>query len=161
MKYLLSLFALVLLMNCTAQNNSKYAKIEYEAGACFGFCPIFKMTINPDRTAVIEAQHFTFEEGRGKGDFNKEPEGNFTATIKKADYDKLISLLENANLKSLNSYYGNKNVTDLPTSYLKVAYTDGTSKHIEDYGKGGTEKLDEIYQFLEDFRKTQAWTKVK
>ena len=38
--------------------------------------------------------------------------------------------------------------------------TEGSTKHIEDYGKGGTEKLDELYTFIEDLRKTQTWTRV-
>lgn len=159
MKYLLSLFAFILIMSCTTQNTEKLSKIEYEAGACFGFCPIFKMTINPDRTAIIEAERFTFTEGRTQSDIT-EKEGTFKATIKAEDYNKLVSMLEGANLKSLKSFYGNKNVTDLPTAYLTVHYPDGTSKKIEDYGKGGTEKLNEIYDFLEDFRKNQQWTKV-
>ena len=63
-------------------------------------------------------------------------------------------------LKNLKDYYGNKNVTDLPTSHLKITFADGTQKHIEDYGKGGTEKLDEVYQLIEDLRKSQNWTKI-
>ena len=61
MKYLLSLFAAVILFSCgTQKNQSKYSVIEYEAGACFGFCPIYKMTIQSDRTAILEAEHFKF-----------------------------------------------------------------------------------------------------
>lgn len=161
MKYLLSLLTFVLLMSCTAQNQSQYSKIQYEAGACFGFCPMFKMTINPDRTAIIDAEHFTFEEGRSKADFSKAKEGVFKATIKKEEYDKLISLMNGLNIKSLNAKYGDRRVTDLPTSYLTVTYKDGTVKKVEDYGKNGTEKLAELWTFLEDLRKTQTWTKVQ
>ena len=57
--------------------------------------------------------------------------------------------------------YGEKNITDLPTSYLKIKFDDGTSKNVEDYGKHGSEKLSEVYHFFEDLRKNQQWTKVK
>jgi len=70
-------------------------------------------------------------------------------------------MLNDLKIKSLNSKYGNHNITDLPTSYLTVNYQDGTSKKIEDYGKNGTEKLKELWNFLEDLRKTQSWTKVQ
>ena len=160
MKYLLSLFVFAILMSCATQNASQYSKIQYEAGACFGFCPIFKLTINPDRTAVIEAEHFTFSEGRSKDEFSKPKEGTYRATIKQEDYNKLISLLNSANPKSLNAKYGSRNVTDLPTSYLTVTYKDGTVKKVEDYGKNGTEKLAELWTFFEDLRKTQTWKKV-
>ncbi len=153
--------ASVLLVSCATKNVNNFQKIQYEAGACFGFCPIFKLTLNPDRTAVIEAQHFTFEEGRSKGDFGKEPEGTFTATLKKSDYNKLISMLNQVNPKSLKSYYGNKNISDLPSAYLTITYKDGTVKKVQDYGKSGTEELDNLWQFFEDLRTTQTWTKVQ
>lgn len=160
MKYLLSLLTLMLLMSCVTTNSSKYSKIEYEAGACYGFCPIFKLTINPDRTAIIDAERFTFTEGTSRGESSDSREGIFKTTLNENDYKILISKLESLNLKSLNNFYGNKNVSDLPTAYLKVTFADGSVKHIEDYGKGGTEKLDELYTFIEDLRKTQTWIKV-
>lgn len=140
--------------------NSKYSKIEYEAGACFGSCPIFKITINPDRTAVLEAEHFNFSKGFSKSEFDKPREGTFKGTIKEVDYNKLISLLDGLNVKSLNEKYGERNITDLPTSYLRVNFADGTSKNVEDYGKKGTEKLSQLYKFFEDLRTNQDWKKV-
>ena len=93
MKQLLSLIVLILLFSCTPQNtNSKYSKIEYEAGPCFGFCPIFKLTINPDKTATLEAERFNFSKDPSKDDSSKPREGTFKATIKEADYHQLISL---------------------------------------------------------------------
>ena len=38
-------------------------------------------------------------------------------------------------------------MTDLPTSHLNITFADGTSKHIEDYGKHGTEDLQAVYDF--------------
>lgn len=153
---------MIFLFSCNSQKtNSKYSKIEYEAGACFGSCPIFKITINPDRTAIFEAEHFNFSKGFSKGEFDKPREGTFKGTIKAEDYNKLIALLDALNVKSLNDKYGERNVTDLPTSYLRINFTDNTSKTIEDYGKKGTEKLVEVYKFFEDLRTNQQWTKVK
>ncbi|WP_027377479.1 DUF6438 domain-containing protein [Kaistella palustris] len=160
MKYLITLLIAALLVSCTTQNSSKYSKIQYEAGACFGFCPVFKLTVNPDRTAVIEAEHFTFSEGHSKDEFSKPREGTFKTTLKTEDYNRLLSLLENVNLKSLPDLFKNKNVSDLPTAYLRINYTDGTSKNIEDYGKNGTPKLRELYNFLEGLRQSQTWEKV-
>lgn len=118
------------------------------------------MTINPDRTAVIEAEHFTFSKVRTKDEFSQPKEGTFTATIKESDYNKMIALLDGAKLKSLPDEYKNRNVSDLPTAFLRINFTDGTTKNIEDYGKSGTPKLREIYTFMEDLRLNQTWTKV-
>ena len=64
-------------------------------------------------------------------------------------------------MKNLNEKYGERNITDLPSSHLRINFADGTSKHVEDYGKKGTEKLTEVYKFFEDLRTNQQWTKVK
>ena len=149
------------MLSCTSQNPTKYSKIQYEAGACFGFCPIFKITINSDRTAVIEADHFTFSKTRSKDEFSQQKEGTFKATIAENDYNKLLNLLEETDLKSLKSEYKNQKVSDLPTSYLRINFTDGTTKNIEDYGKNGTPKLRLIYDLMENLRLNQTWVKVK
>jgi len=162
MKYILGLVAFIFLFSCTAQKgNSKYSVIEYEATPCFGFCPVFKMTVNPDRTAVFEAEHFNFGDQPSKDNLSNPREGTFKGTIKEADYNKLIALLDGLNVKNLKDNYGERNISDLPSSHLRIRFTDGTSKHIEDYGKRGSEKLSELYGFFENLRKNQEWTKVK
>ncbi|KMQ64309.1 hypothetical protein ACM46_08420 [Chryseobacterium angstadtii] len=162
MKYILSLGAFIFLFSCTTSTiNSKYTQIEYEAGACFGSCPIFKLTVNPDRTAVLEAEHFNFSKDFSKGEFSKPREGTFKTVLKETDYNKLASLLNDLDIKNLKDHYGTRNITDLPTSYLRINFADGTSKNIEDYGKQGSEKLKETYLFIEGLRHNQKWTKVK
>ncbi|MBB4804762.1 hypothetical protein HNP38_000034 [Chryseobacterium defluvii] len=162
MKYLLSLFAFLFLFSCHSQNTqSKYSTIEYEAGACFGFCPIYKMTINSDRAAVLEAEHFNFTKNPSKAEFSKEREGTFKATIKDADYKKLVTLLDELNVKNLKDKYGDHNITDLSTSHLRIKFADGTSKNVEDYGKNGSDELAKVYQAFEDLKHNQQWTKIK
>lgn len=161
MKYIFAFFISCTILSCSTQNLSKYSTVEYEAGACFGFCPIFKMTIQSDRMAVIEAEHFTFEKGGNKDQFSQPREGTFKATIKEEDFKKLKHLLDRTDLKSLQDEYKNRNISDLPTSYLRIKYTDGSSKNIEDYGKNGTLKLRAIYEFMEGLRLSQKWTRVK
>jgi len=161
MKYLLSFFAFIVLFSCNSQNTqSKYSKIEYEATPCFGFCPVFKITINPDRTAVFEAEHFNFNDKPSKDEFSNPREGTFKGTIKESDYLQLVALLDGLDVKNLKNNYGEKNISDLPTSYLRINFTDGSSKNVEDYGKRGSEKLSAVYKFFEDLRKNQQWTKV-
>ncbi|WP_419868438.1 DUF6438 domain-containing protein [Chryseobacterium sp. CT-SW4] len=162
MKYIISVLALIFAFSCSSQKNpSEYSRIEYEAGACFGFCPVFTLTISPDKTAVLEAEHFNFTKNPSKADFSKEREGTFKTTIKDTDYSRLISLLDDLNVKNLNDKYGERNITDLPTSYLRIQFKDGTQKNIEDYGKRGNEKLMEVYKFFEDLRHNQQWVKVQ
>ena len=163
MKYLLSLFCAAFLMSCSAQkkSSSPYTEIEYEAGPCFGFCPQYTMIIKPDRSAVLEAERFNFSEGSSREDFSKPREGTFTATIKKEDYEKLITLLNELDVKSLKTFYGDKRIMDAPSSYLRITFPDGEKKEIQDYGKHGSEKLVELYQFFESLKTSQEWTKIK
>ena len=122
------LFASVFMLSCATQKSQhKYSTVEYKAGACFGSCPIFTITINPDRTAIFEAEHFNFSKTFSKGEFDKPREGTFTGIIKESDYQKLIQLLDGLKVKSLNEKYGNRNVTDMATCYLTVKFADGTT----------------------------------
>ena len=158
MKYFLSLLSFLLIVSCaTTKTNSKYATIEYEAGACFGFCPIYKITIDSDRTAIFEAKRFNFS----KDTSSEKDEGNFTGKIDPEKYEELVLILDSINPKGLKEYYGNKNVTDLPTSYLSIKYNDGTTKKMEDYGKRGTPELKKLYQFFDELKTNQNWTKIE
>ena len=161
-KFLLAFFAFAFIVSCTTQKTvSKYSVIEYEAGPCFGFCPVFKMTIDSNRNAILEAEHFNFTEGKTKDDMSGPREGTFKTTINKEDYDALVALLDKTNPKSLNDFYGDKRITDMATSYLRLTFADQSKKQIQDYGKRGTEELQEIYAFFENLKHNQNWEKVK
>lgn len=139
--------------NKKQQVNSKFSEISYSAGACFGTCPVYTITINGQKhTAVFEAKHFNFS------DELHDHEGNFSTTIDDEHYDELLTLLEKADPKQLQNYYANKQITDLATAYLTLRYKDGTIKKIKDYGKEGTPELIEIYQFFDELRTNQKWT---
>ena len=156
-KYILCLSAFLIIVSCATSNKtSEFSKIEYSAGPCFGFCPIFKMTINSDRTATFQAERFNFS----RNTESEKSEGSFKGKIDQEHYNQLISLLDSLP-KDLKEDYGNKNVTDLPTSNLKLNYKDGTIKKIQDYGKSGTPELMKIYQFFEDLKTNQIWTKIE
>lgn len=158
MKYLFSLLSFVLILSCaTSQTTSNYSKIEYEAGACFGFCPIYKMTINEDRTATFEAIRFNFS----RDVQSEENEGTFKGKIDPEKYKELLSMLNSLHPQDLKDYYVNKNISDLPTSYLTLSSEEGTVKKIQDYGKSGTPELIKLYHFFDDLKKSQNWTKIE
>ena len=158
MTYVFSLVAFVLLLNCSsAKTDGQYSKIEYSAGACFGYCPIFKLTIKGDQTAIFEADRFNFSQDTS----SDQKEGTFKGTIKPEQYNQLSGMLNSLQLQNLKNFYGNKNISDLPTSYLTVTYQDGSIKKIEDYGKHGTDDLAKLYQFFDELKLNQNWTKIE
>ncbi len=147
-------------MSCTSSQTSKYSKIEYEVGPCFGFCPIYKITINSDRTAILEAEHFNFSEGEGKGDFDKPREGTFKSTINKEDFDKLIALTDDADIKSLSDNYIDKRIMDASKSNLRIYFSDGTKKDIAMSAGEKPEKLTTLYTYISELKQNQKWEKV-
>jgi len=160
MKYLLSLLLLIGLMSCGTSQTSKYSKIEYEVGPCFGFCPIYKITIDTDKNAVLEAEHFNFSQGEGKGDLDKPREGTFKSTISPADYDKLITLTDAANVKSLSDSYIDKRIMDASKSNLRVYFSDGSKKDIALSAGEKPENLIALITYITELKKKQNWQKV-
>lgn len=158
MKHLICLFSfLVLMYSCNAQKtNSTYQSIEIETLGCHGFCPIYKMKINPaDRTAILEAERFNFPDSDG----NKDYEGTFKTTLKKEDFNQLMTMLQKMNTPSLKSFYGDKRMVDLPTAFLRLEYQNGVKQQVQDWGKNGTPELQNLYQFFEELKHNQKWEK--
>lgn len=163
MKYLLSLLVLFGIISCTTSQTPqslKYSKIEYEVGPCFGFCPVYKITIDADRNAILEAEHFNFSQGEGKGDLDKPREGTFKSTIGKADYDKLVALTNDANVKTLKDSYIDKRIMDASKSNLRVFFSDGTKKDIAMSAGEKPEKLKALYTYIIELKKNQKWQKI-
>lgn len=161
MKYLLNLLVFLGLMSCNSSQVSPYSKIEFEEGPCFGFCPIYKITINADRNTILEAEHFNFSEGGDRADYSKPREGTFKSEISKENYQKLIALTNDANVKSLENTYEDKRIMDAAKSYLRIYFSDGSKKEIQISAGEKPEKLTTLYTFIRELKKDQNWEKVK
>lgn len=160
MKNLICFLLIFGLVSCQSSQVSKYSKIEYEVGPCFGFCPIYKITINSDRTAILEAEHFNFSEGEGRGDLDKPREGTFKSTISREDYNQLITLANQADFKSLKDRYEDKRIMDASKRVLRIDFSDGVQKNIAMSAGEEPEKLKKFYQFITDLKKKQHWEKI-
>lgn len=161
MKYLLSLMVFLGLMSCTTSQVSKYSAIEYEVGPCFGFCPTYKITIDSNRNAVLEAERFNFTEGGSKDDFSKPREGTFKAVISKEDYQKLIEATDAAQIKTLKDSYIDKQIMDASKVNLRVSFADGTKKDIAISAGEKPQKLIDLTTVISELKKNQKWEKVK
>lgn len=148
------------LMSCTTSQTSKYSKIEYEVGPCFGFCPTYKITIDADRNAVLEAERFNFTQGGSKDDFSKPREGTFKATISQEEYQKLITLADAADVKSLKDSYIDNQIMDASKVDLRVYFADGSKKEIKLSAGQHPEKLQAFYNYIDELKKNQKWEKV-
>ena len=160
MKYLLCLLAFLGIVSCSTSQVSKYSKIEYEVGPCFGFCPIYKISIDAERNAVLEAEHFNFSEGEGRADFDKPREGTFRSVVSQEDFNQLIALTNKANVESLQDIYQNKNIMDASKTHLRVFYNNGNKKDVLISAGNVPENLKNLTNFMVVLKKKLKWEKV-
>ncbi|MCD9854976.1 DUF6438 domain-containing protein [Epilithonimonas sp. JDS] len=161
MKYLFSFLLMLGVMSCTTSQVSKYSAIEYEVGPCFGFCPTYKITIDSNRNAILEAEHFNFSEGGSKDDLNKPREGTFKATLSPEDYKKLVEATDAANIETLDESYIDKRIMDASKVNLRVTFSDGTKKDIAMSAGEKPQKLTDLATLIDGIKKNQKWEKVK
>ncbi|KFC20102.1 DUF6438 domain-containing protein [Chryseobacterium sp. FH1] len=161
MKYLFTLMVFLGLMSCNSSQVSKYSAIEYEVGPCFGFCPTFKITIDSNRNAILEAERFNFTKGGSKDDFNKPREGTFKATLSPEDYKKLLVATDAANIKTLNASYIDKQIMDASKVNLRVTFADGTKRDIAMSAGEKPQTLTDLTTLIDEIKQNQKWEKVK
>lgn len=128
------------------EEKNNIQKVQFSAGACFGTCPIFHMSIQENGNAEFEAEHYN------------DVEGKFKAVIARPQLDSLFKLINEAKLVRLKDHY-DAEITCQPTYNLHVTFKDGTSKNISDYGPSGPEELGKIYSMIFSLRETQDWKK--
>lgn len=129
-------------------------KIEYSTGPCFGSCPVFKLEINRDKTAIFNAEEYNFSDKINHINPEKD-EGKFKTTISEKEFDELIEILNYIDFSSLKNY--SVMWTDDQSSTLKITYDNGKVKTIYDYGLVGTYGLKRTYEMLFSLRKNQSW----
>lgn len=161
MKYLLSLMAVLGLISCTTSQVSKYSKIEYEVGPCFGFCPTYKITIDSQRNAILEAEHFNFTNGGSKDDMSKPREGTFQSTIGREDYQKLITLTDEVGVKTLKDSYIDKRIMDASKTTLRITFPDGSKKEIKMSAGEKPTPLTKLTNYIDEVKQKIQWEKVK
>lgn len=143
MKTIYFLSIILFLTNCKTSKLG-IAQIDFTAGACFGTCPIFKMTIINDGTATYDAIRF-----------NK-TQGQFKASIQKVKLDSLNDLITKADFFNLNNNYATR-ATDHPTYTLAITLKNGQTKKIVDYGPNGPQELRLVYKKIFSLRESQDW----
>lgn len=134
-------------------------KIEYSTEPCFGSCPVFKLEINKNRTAIFYAEKYNFSDEINQNP-EKTDEGKFKTVISEKEFNELIDILNYIDFSTLqNSYW--VYWTDDQRSELKITFDNGKTKNINDYGLIGTYGLKRTYEMLFNLRKNQNWEQIK
>jgi hypothetical protein len=95
--------------------------ITLSRGPCFGFCPIYDVTVFADGSVQ-------FEPGFNRGEIG-EPKSN----VSEAEVKELYDGVKTMDFFNLNDRYSNDNITDLPSATIAVKL-NGKTKSIYMYG---------------------------
>jgi len=112
---------------------------------CYGTCPIFQLTVFADGNAVYNADQYNPKAG------------NFKGIISGDKVSQLFSLVNYIDIKKLKDDY-EVSWSDDQTAYIKIEFSDGSVKAVNDYGMIGTFGLSNLYSLLFDLRNTERWT---
>jgi hypothetical protein len=129
--FVLVLFAIATLYTGKADRSGQAAhdiKITLERGPCFGFCPVYVLSVDEDGTVKVDGQIY-------KGG---KPTGlNTTYRISSDKVTKLIAEFNKVEFFKLDDEYRDPLVTDLPSTEITYS-VDGKTKRVYLYGLANT-----------------------
>jgi hypothetical protein len=150
MKYLSVLFAYCFcLFSCkTSQIKNKYehSSIVMEKTACYGTCPVYRISLSGSGKAIYEGKKYV------------EKTGKFEKQLSAQQTQKIFSTFEASNFTDFRSEY-TEPVTDLPTTYLTFSHR-GFSKTVKDYYNAPAE-LKKLEKLVEEVANSEGWTEVR
>ena len=118
------------------------AVITLERTACYGTCPVYKVTIYEDGKVLYNGEQFV--ENKGEHDFRISP----------AKVKDLINEFYEIDYFSLHNEY-TANITDLPTTITSIKIA-GQAKRVSNY-YGAPEKLRELEDMIDEVTNSQRW----
>jgi hypothetical protein len=113
------LTALVAVPAC-AQRPEEVTTISLQRTACFGTCPIYKVTLHRNGLASYDGRQFA------------KRTGSFRASMDSLAFARLAELIYAEGFTDLDTSY-REPVTDMPTTFVCVRWATG-SKCVEHYG---------------------------
>lgn len=132
-------------LSAKIEENKEEKVFFLKRGACFGTCPIFKLTIYSTGKAIYE------------GENHVEKLGQFEKNIGEEKLKALIKAFNAANFFEFEDEY-TSDITDFPTTYIEFTQ-DGKSKKIKDY-YGAPESLKALEKKLDAIANSEGWEKV-
>jgi hypothetical protein len=122
--------------------------ITLERTACYGKCPVYKLTVYGSGAVIYEGKDFVRTTGKAE------------ETISQEQIKQLVSEFEKANYYSLNDNYMEVAITDLPYVNTSIAM-DGKTKSIKHYcgDISAPEQLTELENRIDEIVNTDQWVK--
>jgi len=156
-KYLLVAMVLVLVsvvvISCAGvrtpvPDDLKEVVITLERTPCFGFCPVYMLTIYGSGEVIYEGKRFVGIEGIR------------TTTISAEKIEQLVSEFQNIAYFSLNDSYEETNATDMPSAITSITI-NGETKIIRHYhgDSSAPKELTELENKIDEIVYSDQWVK--
>jgi hypothetical protein len=117
-----------------------------ERTACYGTCPVYKLTITGDGTVVYEGRDFV------------EVKGEQTSQISPAQVQELVNAFEQADFFSLRDYTEQK-VTDNPSAITSITINGQTKTVNHYYGDDSApQALFDLESKIDEVVNSKQWT---
>jgi hypothetical protein len=135
MRYIF-IFLVFLYSSCNLSSSStngiqKKLIISLNKTACFGTCPVYKIKIYNNQSAIFEGVKFV------------EKEGSYNFKISKKEINTILNKAKKINFQKMEDEY-TELITDLPTTYIMI-----NNKQIKDY-YGAPKELKELEEIIEN-----------
>ena len=120
--------------------------VTLERTACFGTCPIYKLTISGDGTVIYEGKDFV------------QVKGEQTASLSPAQIEDLVSAFEQAQFFTLTDYI-DKDRTDSP-SVITSMTLNGKTKTVNHYygDNSAPQALFDLESKIDEITNSKQWT---
>jgi hypothetical protein len=128
-----------------SKDKDQITEVTLERTACFGYCPIYKVTLRRDGTISYNGREYVELKGAYEG--------------KVYGFDRLAQLILSSGYFNLKDNYS-INATDLPSTITSVV-RDGKRKTITNYGDSGPVELWGIEMAIDGMLKGAKLEKAK
>jgi len=130
----------------TANDNLENVKITLERTECYGFCPVYTLTILGDGTVIYN------------GEDHVRILGEKEIQIDRSKIEKLVNKFETCGYFSFNNEYTERTITDAPTVISSIKL-DGKTKTVKHYHGdfNAPEKLTELEVYIDEIIDTSQW----
>jgi hypothetical protein len=138
------------------RTNGSDDQITLERTACFGTCPVYKLTIKSDGSVTFDGERFTKTVGTATGKINST---NFRALV--SEFEK-IDYFSLADAYTPGTKQCPRMITDLPSANTSI-HLNGREKSVSHYRGCGSEgvlqKLTALEDKIDELAGTEKWIK--
>jgi hypothetical protein len=128
-------------------SEAQVEEITLERQPCFGFCPVYTVSVGGDGQVAYNGIDFV------------DVTGAQTAAIDPAAVQALADEMIAAGYLEMEDAYMNQEVTDMPYAITSLALSDGTTKRIEHYYGDSTapQALTDLEARIDEVANTAQW----